>query len=78
MIKLLKRWLLEANGFDHLVENQFADEYQDPGTRQRIRDDYLKRHSQEVTPLTDPLKFDPLAPPQGWRYDPYYEIWIKI
>ena len=78
MIKLFKRWLQEANGYDYLNESQFADEYRDPETRRRIQEDYLRKHTQEVTPWTDPLKFDPLAPPQGWRYDPYYECWVKL
>ena len=78
MFTILKRWLSEANGFDHLHENMFADEYKNPETQRRIWEDYLRKHTVKVTPLTDPLNFDPLAPPPGWRYDPYYELWIEL
>jgi hypothetical protein len=63
---------------DPLQEGMFADQYSETAQDQ-IRADYLRRwhpESQAPTPLTHPWLFDPCEPPQGWRYDPYYEIWI--
>ncbi len=54
-----------------------ADHYTDPLIRARIRADYQSRWAARVTPFTNPELFDPCAPPEGYSYDPYYEIWIK-
>ncbi len=66
-----------AGGYDYLVEGLDATEYRRADIRARIQQDYIKRWTPKVTPLTDPLKFDPLNPPRGWRYDPYYECWYN-
>jgi len=58
-------------------ETTWADEYADELLRSYIRAEYKKRYMPETTPLTHPQIYDPCDPPQGWRYDPYYEIWIK-
>jgi hypothetical protein len=58
-------------------ESIWADEYADKNLRSYIREEYKKRHMLELTPLTHPQKYDPCRPPNGWRYDPYYEIWLK-
>ncbi len=63
--------------FDHLQEGPMADHYTDPAVRARIRADYQSRWAARVTPFTNPELFDPCAPPEGYSYDPYYEIWIK-
>ncbi len=64
--------------WNSLIEGVWADQYQDPEVKQQIRERYQQRWCPEPTPQTHPQQFDPLQPPQGWRYDPYYEIWIEI
>jgi hypothetical protein len=61
---------------DILYEGLTAEQYTDPGIRTRITEEYRARWSVRTTPATNPELFDPLTPPTGWRYDPYYEIWI--
>lgn len=78
MIKFLKKLFSNDIKFDYLVEGQMAHEYSSEIARKEISERYTKLHTQEVTPFTDPLKFDPLNPPDGWVYDPYYEFWLKI
>jgi hypothetical protein len=77
MKELLKKILFGHTEYDHLIEGVYAHEYQDEIIKKKITEQYIKKHSLEVTPITDPLKFDPLNPPDGWTYDPYYELWIK-
>jgi hypothetical protein len=60
-----------------LVEGVYADQYTDSQVRQQIAQSYTQRHCRAETPATHPWLFDPLTPPQGWRYDPYYELWIQ-
>lgn len=61
-----------------LTEGSFADQYTDLELRKHIAERYQQRFRDPgVTPSTHPWKFDPLNPPPGWRYDPYYEIWIN-
>jgi hypothetical protein len=63
---------------DWQLENSWADEHNDPGTKQQILEKYQHRWKEPVpTPLSHPWMFDPLHPPKSWRYDPYYELWIK-
>ena len=63
---------------DLWVESGYADQYREPKTRQEILNAYQRRwRPPSYTPDTHPWLYDPLSPPQGWRYDPYYEIWIK-
>ena len=61
-----------------LVETLWADQYTDPELRSQITDRYLEIHTPKITPLTAPLQFDPLQPPPGWRWDPYYECWVEL
>lgn len=61
---------------DTLYEGLTAEQYTDPRIRAQIASDYHRRWRPKPTPSTHPELFDPLAPPQGWRYDPYYECWI--
>jgi len=56
----------------------YADEYTDENTRSIIVREYQQRHALKITPQTNPELYNPLYPPSGWRYDPYYEIWIKL
>ena len=58
-------------------ESIWADEYADASIREYIRTEYKNRYSPKATPLTHPQNYDPCEPPNGWRYDPYYEIWLK-
>lgn len=65
---------------DPLVEGFYADQYSET-TQDLIRQQYLQRWHPEYqakTPLTHPWLFDPCEPPEQWRYDPYYECWIKL
>ena len=60
-----------------LSENLTAEQYQDPQVREYISQRYQEIHQRKVTPLTAPQQFDPLNPPEGWRWDPYYELWFQ-
>ncbi len=80
MKTLLKKIFLDKFETDKLIEGAWAHEYSDI-TQDQIRKDYLKKWSltpKEITPETHPWLFDPCEPPEGWSYDPFYEIWIKI
>lgn len=61
---------------DHLVEGCWADQYTDLTVRETIAQQYKNRWNAAPTPVTHPHLFDPLEPPLGWRYDPYYETWV--
>lgn len=66
--------------FDQLIEGVYADQYTADDVRSEIAEKYKDRwdpERQPKTPLSHPWLFDPLAPPKGWRYDPYYECWIE-
>ena len=62
---------------DSFIEGLNAHEYTDEKLRNKIKEDYDKKYSKKITPITEPSKFDPLNPPDGWAYDPFYEIWIE-
>ena len=64
-------------GFDKLIDGMYADEYTNPGIQNYISSEYKKQHTIVKSPLTHPLEFDPINPPAGWRYDPYYEVWVQ-
>ena len=78
MKELLKKIFFGETTYDNLIEGVYAHYYQDESIKQQIRNQYVKTHTPEVTPFTDPLKFDPLNPPDGWAYDPYYEFWVRF
>lgn len=80
IIRAVKRWwrAQDHRWDDPLVEGWWADQYRDPAIQSRIRSEYQARYTVERTPWTHPLDFDPLKPPQGWRYDPYYECWVRL
>lgn len=69
----LFRW----NEFDRIIEGQLAHEIKDEGLRAEIVENYNKRYRPAMTPYTHPENYDPLNPPNGWAYDPYYEHWIQ-
>jgi hypothetical protein len=77
MKELLKKIFFGETTYDYLIEGVAAHHYKDEAVRQQIKEQYIKTHTPEITPFTDPLKFDPFNPPEGWSYDPYYECWIK-
>jgi len=64
--------------FDPLIEGIYAHQYTNEDVRQRITQTYKERYMPIMTPLTNPELYDPLDPPLGWAYDPFYEIWLKI
>ena len=74
--------MFQTPKYDQLVEGQYADQYSEqdgPSTRSYIREQYRQRWRDpdiDPSPMTHPWLFDPCEPPQGWRYDPYYECWI--
>jgi len=81
MKSFLKQVFFGTPTTDSLVEGVYADQYSQPEVRARIKEQYLKRwhpEHQPKTPLSHPWLFDPLNPPQGWIYDPYYELWLNI
>jgi hypothetical protein len=61
-----------------IVEGPWADQITDSALREQIQTEYRQRYCKQPTPLTHPEQYDPLDPPQGWRYDPYYEIWVQL
>lgn len=76
-LKRFRKWL-DSQDSEIQDETMYADEYKDPAIRAEIARAYISRYTPLTTPWTDPLKYDPLNPPQGWRYDPYNETWIKL
>jgi hypothetical protein len=76
---ILKKILFGEHSYDHIVEGPMAHHY--PETHQdKIRKEYLMRWApkdQVKTPDTHPWLFDPCEPPNGWAYDPFYELWLK-
>ncbi len=79
IIRAVKRWWAQQDHQwnDPLVEGWYADQYRDAQIRDRILAEYTARHTPQHTPWTHPQDYNPLTPPAGWRYDPYYEVWIK-
>ncbi len=79
IIRAVKRWWAQQDHQwdDPLVEGWYADQYRDIAIRDRILGEYTARHIPQHTPWTHPQDYNPLTPPAGWRYDPYYEVWIK-
>lgn len=77
-MKKLFSSLWRAFDSDTISEGLMAHEYQDSQRRTAILERYLALHQPQITPLTAPREFDPLNPPQGWAWDPYYECWLKI
>lgn len=76
----LKQLFLGNTTMDPLVEGVAADQYNEI-IQDQIRQDYYRRWTptpQQLTPETHPWLFDPCEPPQGWSYDPFYELWIKL
>lgn len=64
--------------YDAIIEGPMAHDYKDQMVRHEIKQSYNIRYRAAATPLTHPENYDPLNPPRGWAYDPYYEIWIKL
>jgi len=81
MKKLLKNIFAGELSHDNLVEGVYAHQYLETSrTRRQIQEKYKQRWPQPdsgPTPSTHPWLFDPCNPPNGWLYDPYYEIWIE-
>jgi hypothetical protein len=82
MNKLLKK-IVEAVTFqstlqsDYLTDGWYATDYTNHDTRQKIAAAYKQKFQiPKEDPTTHPWKYDPLNPPGGWKYDPYYELWI--
>lgn len=76
-MNFLKKIFIDKCTFDNLIEGMYAHEYSNEEIKQDIKNQYRDRYSIKVTPLTNPERYDPLNPPTGWAYDPYYEIWIE-
>ena len=78
LVKALKKFFGEFPEGDGIVEGPMAHTYQDSVVRERITKKYLECHTKISNPLTDPLNYDPLNPPPGWAWDPYYEVWVRL
>lgn len=77
MFERFKKWF--NNSDNSLVEGLYADDYRSADKRMLIAQLYRQRFPLPAeTPQTHPWKYDPLNPPIGWRYDPYYECWVKV
>ena len=63
--------------FDSIPEGPMAHDITSEKLRQQIKDAYEKKYRPPMTPYTHPEKYDPFDPPEGWMYDPYYEMWIE-
>lgn len=64
-----------------LIEGVYADQYHEDQDQLAIRTRYQEcwpDPAANPSPDRQPWLFDPCSPPEGWRYDPYYECWIKI
>jgi hypothetical protein len=81
LITQIKRWhAQDLAQHDPLVEGVWADQYSSEKQQDHIRQQYLARWDSilpQPTPASHPWLYDPCEPPQGWRYDPYYEIWTQ-
>ena len=78
LIRLLRIIVGGETKFDQLIEGVYAHHYTNEIVRQQIAQAYKEKYTPVVTPLTNPELYDPLTPPSGWIYDPYYELWLKI
>lgn len=72
----LFNWLRSIK-YDPLTEGMLAHEVSNQALRDDITLCYNQRHRPTSNPSTNPENYDPLNPPDGWAYDPYYELWIK-
>jgi len=80
IMNFFKKMFLSKINYDPLVEGLYAHQYSEIN-QDKIRQDYFEKWNlkpKPVTPETHPWMFDPCEPPEGWAYDPYYEIWINI
>ena len=80
MLKSFLKQVFSPGSVDSLVEGAWADQYCEV-QQDQIRQQYLARWRSrpvEVTPQSHPWLFDPCEPPAGWRYDPFYELWVKL
>jgi hypothetical protein len=78
MFSRIKSFFKSIESVDPLIEGLYSDQYSDQQVRDYILSEYQKRFPPpEETPWTHPWKFNPLNPPNGWRFDPYYELWVK-
>ena len=78
MFKWFWKWV-DAQEFDPIIEGKLAHTYDDVLVRIKIMERYQKVYPLPVkTPATHPWLFDPLEPPIGWAWDPYYELWLEI
>ena len=78
MIKFFKQLLENANKEPYpILEGKYADSYTDSAIIEKIKADYKNRWMPDPNPGSHPSLFDPFNPPKGWRYDPFYEEWIK-
>jgi len=60
------------------LESHSADHFRNTALGNDILAKYRARYPRPLPrPDREPWLFDPLDPPQGWKYDPYYEIWIQ-
>ena len=76
MIEFFKN-ILDKVTFDKYIEGVYAHQYNDESLRLEILENYNKKYKPAPTPLSHPERFDPLNPPKGWAYDPFYEMWIE-
>lgn len=70
--------LFDWSEIDPMPEGPMAHEISDKNLRQLITENYNKMYKPAKTPYTHPQNYDPLNPPKGWAFDPYYEIWIQL
>ncbi len=72
-----KMKLFNWNRYETITEGPMAHDYTNVSIKREITEAYNKRHRPVMSPATHPENYDPLFPPEGWSYDPYYEIWIQ-
>ncbi len=78
MKKLLNFLFGNGINFDQYIEGKYAHEYCEATIRKEIQETYNKKYRPEPNPFSHPENYDPVDPPKGWAYDPYYEFWIKL
>ena len=70
-------WMWFGGEYETITEGRMAHEYTSDRDREEITRRYTEWFSNPITPYVNPERFDPLNPPEGWAFDPYYFVWIR-
>ncbi len=73
--RMARPFQIKFKDSDPIYEGPMAHEYTDPRALSYIEQRYREIHA--PNPATNPGLYNPLTPPEGWAWDPYYECWIR-